>query len=59
MEETLFSISIDDVQIYAQKFIGRHLTSSELYRVAKGIGYGLGHDLDVVINTSIEEAVRV
>jgi hypothetical protein len=55
----LFSVSESYVQEYAKERIGRELTEEELHSVGKGLDSGLGWDLDVVLDTAIDEAVEI
>lgn len=56
--ENLYSISVEDVQLYAVEKLGRRLTSEELRSVEKGIRHGLNVGFDVILDTAIEEAVN-
>ncbi len=57
-KETIFCIDKGFVQDYAEQKLGRLLTDDELRWVGKGIDSALCHDLDVVLDTAIEEAIR-
>lgn len=56
-EKNIFEISLEWVQLEAQKLIGRELTDEELCSVKKGIEAGLLFDIDTVFRTAIENAV--
>jgi hypothetical protein len=51
----LFLISEEDAQIEAQRILGRRLTDEELYRVKKGLEFGLECWAEVLIE-AIKEA---
>jgi len=55
-KDALYIISVEDVQEIARRKIGRELTSDELYRVKKGIEWGMVGWVTVV-ETAIEDAV--
>lgn len=57
-KENLYSIGVEDVQLYAVEKIGRRLTDDELRGVEKGLEHGLNTGLDTVLDTAIEEAVQ-
>lgn len=54
--KVIYCIHELDVQIEAQRIIGRNLTEEELYDVQKGIEAGLSFDIDTVYRAAIEEA---
>ncbi|MGE0087130.1 MAG: hypothetical protein AB7S75_22220 [Desulfococcaceae bacterium] len=56
--KNIFEIPIELVQIEAEKIIRRRLTDDEIYSVKKGIEAGLYFDIETVIRTSIEDALR-
>ena len=57
-EEYIFSITVEWVQLEAERLIGRKLTTEELYSVKKGIEWGLLTDIDTVFETAIRNAAR-
>ena len=56
--EIIFSIAVEDLQNEAISQVGRKLTDNELYTAKKGIESGLLFDIDTVMKTAIEEAVK-
>ncbi len=54
----IFAISVEWVQLEAEKLIYRRLNDEELVSVKKGIEGGLLSDIDVVFNSAIIEATR-
>ncbi len=58
ISETIFSISVAELQDEAIRLIGRKLTDEELYTAKKGIEAGLSFDIETVFKTAIEEAVK-
>jgi len=58
ISETIFSISVAELQDEAIRLIGRKLTDEELYAARKGIEAGLSFDIETVLMTAIEEAVK-
>jgi len=54
----VFSITIKELQDEAIRLIGRKLTDEELYSARKGIEAGLSFDIETVLKTAIEEAVK-
>ncbi len=56
-EEIIFSVSLEELQQEAIQFIGRNLTSEEIYRASKGIEAGLSFDIETVFKTAIRESV--
>lgn len=57
-DESLFNVNVADVQERASSTIGRELTDEELYQVSKGLSWGLGSGLDIVLDAAIEEATK-
>jgi hypothetical protein len=57
-EEYIFSITVEWVQLEAERLIGRRLTDDELSSTKKGIEMGLLFDIDAVFSAAIREAVR-
>lgn len=55
--EVIYSITLEDIQNEAIKWIGRKLTDDELYTAKKGIESGLSFDIDTVMKTAINDAV--
>ena len=56
--EIIFSIAVEDLQNEAINQVGRKLTDNELYTAKQGIESGLLFDIDTVMKTAIEEAVK-
>lgn len=54
----LFFVSEESVQAVAERQIGRKLDDEELFKVSRGLEWGLGTDFDVVIKVAIEEALK-
>ena len=57
-DEHIFFITVEWVQSEAERLNNRRLTDLELYSVKKGLESGLLRDIDVIMKTSIENAVR-
>jgi len=55
--ENIFAISVEWVQLEAERMVNRRLTDDELYSVKKGIEWGLTTSIDIVFETAITEAV--
>ena len=55
--ENIFAISVEWVQLEAERMVNRRLTDDELYSVKKGIEWGLTTCIDIVFETAITEAV--
>ncbi len=56
--ESVFCITVGDVQQEAIRLIGRELTTEELYTASKGIESGLFFDIETVLKTAIKESIR-
>lgn len=54
---SVFSITVDQLQNEAIKRIGRKLTDDELQTAIKGIESGLSTGIDEILKTAVEEAV--
>jgi hypothetical protein len=54
----IFVITIGELQDEAIRLIGRKLTDEELYKARKGIEAGLSFDIETVLQTAIEEAIK-
>ena len=54
----LFVITVEDMQEYAMKKIGRELTEGELDIAKEGLENGLLFDIDTVYNTIITEMIK-
>ncbi|MEO8210810.1 MAG: hypothetical protein ABI840_09615 [bacterium] len=57
-KENIFKLSYEEIQLEAERMIGRQLTEDELHSVKKGIEWGLLTDIDTVIDTAIMEAIK-
>ena len=57
-ERILFSVSEEDAQVEACRILGRRLTDEELYRVKKGLGFGLECWQEVLIEAIKEVSKR-
>ena len=58
MEENIFAISVEWIQLEAEELINRRLTESELFSVKKGIEWGLLTDIETVFKTAILSSVE-
>lgn len=56
--EIIFSVTVEDLQNEVVRRIGRKLTDDELYAAKKGIKAGLSFDIETVLKTAIEEAIK-
>ncbi|MCX7811178.1 MAG: hypothetical protein N2247_09730 [Leptospiraceae bacterium] len=54
----IFAITIEELQDVTIRVIGKKLTDEELYTARKGIEAGLSFDIETVLRTAIEEAVK-
>lgn len=57
-EEYIFSITVEWVQLEAERLVGRRLTDDELSSVKKGIEWGLLTDIDIIFKTAILNAIK-
>jgi len=57
-DEIIFSVTVEDLQNEATNRIGRKLTDDELHIAKNGIEAGLLFDIETVIKTAIEEAIK-
>ena len=57
-QENIFSISIEHVQLEAERIINRRLTDDELQKVKKSIEWGLLTDIDTVFDAAIKTAIN-
>ena len=57
-DEIIFSVTVEDLQNEAINRIGRKLTDDELHMAKKGIKAGLSFDIETIIKTAIEEAIK-
>lgn len=56
-DDHIFFISVEWVQSEAERIVNRRLTNLELHSVKKGLESGLLWDIDIIMRTSIENAV--
>lgn len=56
-QENIFVISVEWVQLEAEKLVNRRLTEVELHSVKKGIEWGLLTDIETVFSTAIRNAI--
>lgn len=56
-EESVFSITIEDLQAEALEKIGRELNDEEIEVAKKGLMWGLMTDIDTVYNTIFNEMI--
>jgi len=54
--KVIYCIHELDVQVEAERIIGRKLTVEELEEVESGIEWGIGTGLDIIYRTAIAEA---
>ena len=57
-QENIFAISVEWVQLEAERLVKRRLTDDELHSVKKGLEWGLLTDIDNIFKTVIEEATE-
>jgi len=56
-DETIYLLSVDDIQYHASEKLGRKLTNDEIRSVKKGVDSALSFGIDTVLDTAIEEAI--
>lgn len=54
----VFSITVDDLQEEAMRYIKRKLTDEEIYTAKKCIEWGLCSGINIVYKSAIDEAVN-
>lgn len=57
--ETIYPITIGDLQNDAVKRIGRKLNDDELYTAKKCVECGMSSVVDITLKAAIEEAVEI
>jgi hypothetical protein len=56
--EILYSISIEDLQIEAERVLGRKLGNAEILRSRKYLEFGIGESIGIIYNTIFEELIN-
>jgi hypothetical protein len=57
--QVVFSVTVGMLQEEAINRIGRKLTDAELDTASNGIEAGLSTGIDIILETAVEEAVRI
>jgi hypothetical protein len=58
MDELVFSINLEELQMESMRFIGRILTDEEIYIAKKGLHEGLLTSIDIVYGTIFGDIIR-
>lgn len=54
---TIYLLTADDVQSFAEGYLGRHLSDEEMSTVKKCVDWGLSTGLGIVFRAAIDQAV--